>query len=193
MNLDVTAIRSTSTIRTAFNLDMIGNTSRYKSYLMAPPSSSPYRFDDSLSTRGAMWSCLRYSVDRLNATDNFTSGNGTPVIGSGSITLSSGATSAEYIATVVNSTIDTAGSISFTLKTTSATGDQVPLGSAVPGYLRVSSSDEDVGPRRDYAAESRVRQHERVVLTPMMAGSTEWYAAPRAYERLFPRRSSWVA
>src|SRR5258708_827840 len=190
MNLDVTAIRSTSTIRTAFNLDMIGNTSCYKSYVMARTSSSPYRFDDSLSTRGAIWSFLRYSVDRLNATDNFTSGNGTPVIGSGSITLSSGATSAEYIATVVNSTIDTAGSISFTLKTTSATGDQVPLGSAVPGYLRVSSSDEDVGPRRDYAAESRVRQQERVVLTPMMAGAREWYRAPRLSPGLSPLPST---
>src|SRR5258707_3988388 len=177
MNLDFTAIRSTSTIRTAFNPDMIGNTSRYKSYLMAPRSRSPYRFDDSLSTRGAIWSFLRYSVDRLNATDNFTAGNGTSVSGAGDITLTSGGTPAEYIATVVNMTVQTSGSILYTLKTTSATGDQVPLGSTVPAYLRVSSSDEDAGPRRDYAVESRVRQQERVVLTPMMAGGLEWDAA----------------
>ncbi len=190
MNLDVTAIRSTSTIRTAFNLDMIGNTSRYKSYLMAPPSSSPYRFDDSLSTRGAIWSFLRYSVDRLNATDNFTAGNGTSVSGAGDITLTSGGTPAEYIATVVNMTVQTSGSILYTLKTTSATGDQVPLGSTVPAYLRVSSSDEDAGPRRDYAVESRVRQQERVVLTPMMAGAREWYAAQGGSHGLSPLRST---
>lgn len=177
MNLDVTAIRSTPTIRTAFNLDMIGNTSRYRAYLTAPPSSSPYRPDDSLSTRGATWSFLRYSVDRLNATDNFGPGNGTSVSGAGDITLSSGATPAEYIATVVNTTVQTSGSIPYVVKTTSTTAAQIPSGGAVPAYLRAASGDDEVGPHRDYAAESRIREQERVVLTPMMPAARAWYAA----------------
>lgn len=69
-NMDTPKIRASQQIRTAFNLDMLGNTSRYRSYLLAPSTSSPYRADDSLSTRGAAWSLLRYLADRSTGGDN---------------------------------------------------------------------------------------------------------------------------
>ena len=69
-NLDTPAIRASDQRRTAFNLDMIGNAGRYRNYLLAPSSSSPYAANDSLSTRGAAWSLLRYLADHSGSTDN---------------------------------------------------------------------------------------------------------------------------
>lgn len=55
----------------AFNLDMTGggNTTRYRGYLFNPAKSSPYAADDSLNTRGAAWSLLRYLADRAATSD----------------------------------------------------------------------------------------------------------------------------
>jgi hypothetical protein len=69
-NLDTPAIRASTRIRTAFNLDMLGNAGRYRNYLTAPSTSSPYAGNDSLSTRGAAWSLLRYLADRSTIGDN---------------------------------------------------------------------------------------------------------------------------
>ena len=69
-NLDTPQIRASTQRRTAFNLDMIGNSGRYRSYLLASSTSSPYAANDSLSTRGAAWSLLRYLADRSGSTDN---------------------------------------------------------------------------------------------------------------------------
>jgi hypothetical protein len=69
-NLDTPLLRASDQRRTAFNLDMLGNAGRYESYLRAPSKSSPYAADDSLSTRGAAWSLLRYLADRSGRTDN---------------------------------------------------------------------------------------------------------------------------
>ncbi len=63
-NLDVTAIRASVRLKDAFNADQGGNAGRYRSYLLAPSTSSPIRNDDSLSTRGATWDFLRYAADR---------------------------------------------------------------------------------------------------------------------------------
>jgi hypothetical protein len=69
-NLDTPKIRASERIRTAFNLDMTGNAGRYRSYLLAPSTSSPFAANDSLSTRGAAWSLLRYLADRSTGGDN---------------------------------------------------------------------------------------------------------------------------
>lgn len=69
-DIDTPQIRATTQRRTAFNLDMLGNAGRYRSYLRAPAASSPYARDDSLSTRGAAWSLLRYLADRSGRSDN---------------------------------------------------------------------------------------------------------------------------
>lgn len=63
-NLDTIRIRSTNTIRTAFNVDMSSNAARYRLFLEKPTENSPLRDDDSLETRGATWDLLRYLADR---------------------------------------------------------------------------------------------------------------------------------
>jgi hypothetical protein len=68
-NIDSMKIRSTETIRLAFNSDMGSNTSRYRSFLVAPSENSPFRDDDSLETRGATWNLLRYLADRKAGVD----------------------------------------------------------------------------------------------------------------------------
>ena len=69
-DLDTQLLRASTQRRTAFNLDMLGNAGRYEDYLKAPSKSSPYAGNDSLSTRGAAWSLLRYLADRSGRTDN---------------------------------------------------------------------------------------------------------------------------
>ena len=68
-NIDSIRIRSSNTIRNAFNNDMSSNTSRYRSFLVAPSTNSPFRDDDSLETRGATWNLLRYLADRKAGVD----------------------------------------------------------------------------------------------------------------------------
>jgi hypothetical protein len=67
-NIDTPMIRASEQRRTAFNLDMVGNAGRYRSYLLKPSSSSPYAGNDSLSTRGGAWDLLRYLADQRSTT-----------------------------------------------------------------------------------------------------------------------------
>jgi hypothetical protein len=71
-NITTPDIRASEQRRTAFNLDMIGNAGRYRSYLLAPDKSSPYAGNDSLSTRGGAWSMLRYLTDHKGTSDGNT-------------------------------------------------------------------------------------------------------------------------
>ena len=68
-NLDTIRIRSTNTIRLAFNTDMASNAARYRMFLEKPTENSPFRDDDSLETRGATYDLLRYLADRKGGTD----------------------------------------------------------------------------------------------------------------------------
>jgi hypothetical protein len=68
-NLTVFNLTATSRIRNLYVADMSANTSRYREFLAASSSSSPYRFGDELTTRGASWSLLRYLADRKGAAD----------------------------------------------------------------------------------------------------------------------------
>jgi hypothetical protein len=71
-NLGTSEVKSTPKATTAFNLDMLGNAGRYRSYLLSPQKSSPYADGDSLSTRGAAWNLLRYLADRSGPSDGDT-------------------------------------------------------------------------------------------------------------------------
>ena len=68
-NITYQALVSSTRIRSAYLNDMSGNQGRYGDYLSSPADGSPYRAGDSLSTRGAAWSLLRYLVDRTSASD----------------------------------------------------------------------------------------------------------------------------
>lgn len=56
----------------AYNFDQQSNFGRFDSYLVRPSTSSPYANDDSLWTRGATWSFLRYAADHRGTSDGDT-------------------------------------------------------------------------------------------------------------------------
>jgi hypothetical protein len=62
-NIAVTSLQQTGPIIDAFNNDEIANVNRYTAYLQATSSYSPFSDNDSLETRGATWSFLRYAAD----------------------------------------------------------------------------------------------------------------------------------
>ena len=66
-NIDIATLRATNAARNAYNTDQGSNAGRYRQYLLAPAANSPVRNDDSLGTRGATWSFLRYATDRKAA------------------------------------------------------------------------------------------------------------------------------
>jgi hypothetical protein len=63
-NINLAAIKASQQTVNAWNEDMSSNAGRYRSYLLKPSENSPFRGDDSLETRGATWSLLRYLADR---------------------------------------------------------------------------------------------------------------------------------
>jgi hypothetical protein len=68
-NLTPTTIRGSQAQVDAFNSFQLPNYGRYRSFLSASSSTSPYANNDELATRGAIWSFLRYAADRLGSTD----------------------------------------------------------------------------------------------------------------------------
>jgi hypothetical protein len=68
-NLDVTALRSSTAILSAFNNYESSNFARYDDYLLKPSDYSPIADNDSLATRGASWSFLRYAADQKASAD----------------------------------------------------------------------------------------------------------------------------
>jgi hypothetical protein len=68
-NLTYASLVGTARARAAYLTDMSGNANRYQDFLTATTKSSPYTTGDSLTTRGAAWSLLRYLADRNGPTD----------------------------------------------------------------------------------------------------------------------------
>ena len=68
-NLTYKSLIQSNQVRFAYMNDMSGNANRYRDYLFAPSNGSPYKAGDSLSTRGAAWSLLRYLADRAGSSD----------------------------------------------------------------------------------------------------------------------------
>jgi hypothetical protein len=68
-NFDATAFND-PLFTSAYSVFAINNTRRYSVYLATPETQAPIgfdQFDDDLATRGAIWSFLRYTADRLPA------------------------------------------------------------------------------------------------------------------------------
>jgi hypothetical protein len=68
-NLTYAALGGSVRARAAYLNDMTGNASRYQDFLSKTANSSPYAVGDSLATRGAAWSLLRYLADRTSTSD----------------------------------------------------------------------------------------------------------------------------
>ncbi len=177
MNLDINGVRASNAIRNAYNSDIAGNASRLRQYLLQPNVSSPYALDDSLPTRGAAWSFLRYAVDRVNAVDGFAPGGGQVITGQGSATIAAVAAAQEYSATLVNTTTTPGGpAVSFTLSVSGAAAQPSVAFAPVPSLVRIPAWEDDAGPQRDVAFESRLRARERADLTPRIAAARAWFA-----------------
>ena len=177
-NLDLAALRASLATRLAYNGDMSGNGSRYRTYLVASAANSPYSPNDSLQTRGAAWSFLRYAVDRVNATDGFAAGNGQTITGAGDATLSPGTASGEYSLTVVNTSLAGGSFATYSLASVAAPGPALDAASAriiEPNALPVAAAP--TGLRMDEQFESRLRDRERAALTPLMGAARRWYAS----------------
>jgi hypothetical protein len=71
-NIDATLLRSSATYVDDFNTEALTNFSRLSTYLAAPSSNSPFADNDSLATRGATWSFLRYAADHTGSDDGTT-------------------------------------------------------------------------------------------------------------------------
>jgi hypothetical protein len=63
-NVNLSMLQNNGEIRSAFNADQSSNAARFRLYLVAPSENSPFNDNDSLETRGATWSLLRYLADR---------------------------------------------------------------------------------------------------------------------------------
>jgi hypothetical protein len=59
------SIESTPKVLDAFNTFEAANFRRFREFLTDPLTNSPYASNGNLTTRGAIWSFLRYSADRL--------------------------------------------------------------------------------------------------------------------------------
>ena len=68
-NITIETVRSSETIRGAFNSYQISNFGRLLRYYEDPEANSPYQTDDDLATRGAIWHFLRYAADRRAGDD----------------------------------------------------------------------------------------------------------------------------
>ena len=67
-DIDANVLRSSSQVTNAFGDDGIENFDRLDLYLANTVRNSPYADNDSLETRGATWSFLRYAADRTQPT-----------------------------------------------------------------------------------------------------------------------------
>lgn len=72
MDIDSTRFVSDQKNIDAYNFDQQSNFGRFREYLLRPATTSPYAPDDSLQTRGATWSFLRYAADHRGSSDGDT-------------------------------------------------------------------------------------------------------------------------
>src|SRR5919198_2329823 len=72
LDIDSTRFINNPTNVNAYNFDQQSNFGRFRSYLLKPATTSPYANNDSLGTRGATWSFLRYAADHRGTSDSDT-------------------------------------------------------------------------------------------------------------------------
>jgi hypothetical protein len=72
MDIDSMRFKGNQTNVDAYNFNQQANAGRLLEYLSRPATSSPYAEDDSLWTRGATWSFLRYAADHRGTSDGDT-------------------------------------------------------------------------------------------------------------------------
>ena len=69
-NLDYQQIESSPRVKDAFDDFAVANFRRYSEFLINPLTNSPYANNTNITTRGAMWSFLRYAADRRGGNES---------------------------------------------------------------------------------------------------------------------------
>jgi hypothetical protein len=69
-NIPYETIESSPKIQDAFNAFEIANFRRFKEFLSNPLANSPYATNANITTRGAIWSFLRYAADRRGGSES---------------------------------------------------------------------------------------------------------------------------
>jgi hypothetical protein len=72
MDIDSTAFKGNQTNVDSYNFNQQSNFGRFRTYLLKPSVNAPYAPNDSLETRGATWSFLRYAADHHGTSDGNT-------------------------------------------------------------------------------------------------------------------------
>lgn len=72
MDIDSLSFKGNQTNVDSYNYNQQSNFGRFREYLLKPSTASPYAPDDSLWTRGATWSFLRYAADHRGTSDGDT-------------------------------------------------------------------------------------------------------------------------
>jgi hypothetical protein len=71
-DIDSMDFRGNQTNVDSYNFNQQSNFGRFRTYLLKPSLNSPYANNDSLETRGATWSFLRYAADHRGTSDGDT-------------------------------------------------------------------------------------------------------------------------
>jgi hypothetical protein len=71
-DIDSTRFKGNQTNVDSYNFNQQSNFGRFRSYLLKPSTNAPYAPNDSLATRGATWSFLRYAADHRGTSDGDT-------------------------------------------------------------------------------------------------------------------------
>jgi hypothetical protein len=69
-NLNFQAIQSSQTSQSAFDNFGAANFRRFREFLTSPLITSPYASNSNITTRGAIWSFLRYAADRRGGSEH---------------------------------------------------------------------------------------------------------------------------
>ena len=185
-NIDLAALRARAAVVRAFNGDMLGNAGRYRAYLGATPTSSPYASGDSLSTRGAAWNWLRYLADQKLSNIVRAPGAATELSGAGTVSVDGGATGAEYHATLVNSSTVQDSTTTYGISATSVippVASRFPLGGA--SLNRATALGATTLPlQRDAGFEARLRSEERAIAIPRIAAARAWYRSGISHDEV---------
>jgi hypothetical protein len=69
-NISYESMQSSQTVLDAFNTFEAPNFRRFREFLTNPNTNSPYASNSTISTRGAIWSFLRYAADRRGGSES---------------------------------------------------------------------------------------------------------------------------
>jgi hypothetical protein len=192
-NIDLPRVQSSQQIRDATNRYMISNLGRFRAYLQKTAVQSPYGerseggdSDDDLETRGATWSFFRYAADRPGPSAHSACGATIDLSVGGvclaapdrasNMQISGGSTGAEFVAIPYYDGNFSRDTVSVTATATGATAAAGPPNPSLAPLFSSTLSSSALRLMPNLAFERRLRNLERRVLRPRVAGARAWYA-----------------